>query len=89
MAGCPFCSIISGEAPADILYEDDRVMAFKDTNPQAPVHFLVIPRKHIRSLAEMSVEDEGLLGHAVFVAGRVAGELGISERGFRLVANCR
>jgi len=64
-------------------------VAFKDTNPQAPVHFLVIPRRHISSLAEVGAEDEMLLGHAVYIAGRVAGEQGISDSGFRLVANCR
>ena len=89
MNGCPFCSIVAGEAPAGVLYRDDRVVAFKDTNPQAPEHFLVVTARHIPSLAEVESGDEELLGHALVVARKVAQELGILERGFRLVANCR
>lgn len=89
LADCPFCRIVRREAPADILYEDDEVVVFKDTNPQAPVHFLVVPRRHIPSLAELSSDDQGLIGHAVYAGQKVAQQEGVLENGFRLVVNCR
>ena len=81
-----FQQIIDGEIPADIVYEDDRCLAFRDVSPQAPVHVLVIPRKPIVSLAELEDEDEALMGHLVVVARRVALDLGL-ENGFRTVIN--
>lgn len=89
LADCPFCKIVRKEAPAEFLYEDDRVVVFRDHNPQAPVHYLVVPRKHIPSLADADVVDEDLLGHAMMAVNKVAAMSGISEKGFRLVVNCR
>lgn len=82
-----FCRIIAGEIPADIVYEDDRVVAFKDINPKAPVHVLIVPRKHISRLDEATDEDAELLGHIVLTANKVAKLNGITESGYRLIAN--
>ena len=82
-----FEKIIAREIPADILYEDDRVLAFKDINPQAPVHVLVIPKQSIPRIAEAANSDQDLLGHLLLKARDVAGELGLKENGFRLVIN--
>lgn len=84
---CLFCKIVAGEIPARKLYEDDQVVAFHDIGPQAPVHFLVIPKKHIRTLNELGEEDKALVGHIAFTAQRLAREQGC-EQGFRLVMNC-
>ncbi len=85
---CLFCKIIAGEIPARIIYEDDQVLAFHDIAPQAPVHFLVIPKKHIATLHDLSeTEDKALAGHILFTAQRLARELGCEE-GFRVVMNC-
>jgi histidine triad (HIT) family protein len=83
-----FNKIIDREIPADILYEDDVCLAFRDINPQAPTHFLVIPRKEIVSLADLSDEDEAIVGRCVMVASKVAADEGL-EAGYRLVANTR
>ncbi len=85
---CLFCKISQGDIPAKILYEDELVVAFHDIAPQAPQHVLIIPRKHIATTLDLKVEDESLVGHIYLVAARLAGELGISEEGFRLVNNC-
>jgi histidine triad (HIT) family protein len=84
---CLFCRISAGEIPADIVYQDERCIAFRDTNPQAPVHVLVIPREHMESLDEATQKDEVTLGHLLRVAARVANEQGISESGYRVVTN--
>ncbi|MEX6501816.1 histidine triad nucleotide-binding protein [Pseudomonas zhanjiangensis] len=84
---CLFCKIVAGEIPARKLYEDDQVVAFHDIGPQAPVHFLVIPKRHIRTLNDLGEEDKNLVGHIAFTAQRLARELGCEE-GFRLVMNC-
>ncbi|WP_417848907.1 histidine triad nucleotide-binding protein [Thalassoglobus sp.] len=81
-----FKKIIDKEIPADIIYEDDLCLAFKDLNPQAPVHVLVIPKKEIRSLATIEAEDQALLGHLLLVIRKLAEDLKLSE-GFRTVAN--
>ena len=81
-----FMKIIKGEVPADIIYEDDRCLAFRDVQPQAPVHFLVIPRKEIASLQEATREDEALIGHLHGVIRRLAEREGIAE-GYRVVTN--
>lgn len=81
-----FKKIIDREVPADITYEDDLCLAFKDVNPQAPVHVLVIPKKEIRSLADVEPEDQSLLGHLLLVVRRLAEELGL-DAGFRTVIN--
>lgn len=84
---CLFCKIVAGDIPARKLYEDDQVIAFHDIGPQAPVHFLVIPKKHIRTLNDLGEEDKALVGHIAFTAQRLAMEQGC-EQGFRLVMNC-
>jgi histidine triad (HIT) family protein len=84
---CIFCRILEGEIPSDTVYGDERSVAFRDTNPQAPVHILVIPREHMESLDEASQKDEALLGHLLRVAARVANEQGLSESGYRTVIN--
>src|SRR6185437_14877227 len=81
-----FQRIIDREIKADIVYEDDRALAFRDVNPQAPTHVLVIPKKPIRSLAHLEESDAALAGHLMVVARKVAEQLGL-EGGFRLVAN--
>lgn len=82
---CLFCKIAAGEIPAEKLYEDDEMVAFRDIAPQAPVHFLVIPKKHIQDPADVSVEDEALIGRMMRTGSRVAKENGITD--FRLVYN--
>ena len=88
MMDCIFCRIISGEIQSDILYQDEQAVAFRDVNPKAPVHLLVVPRKHIESVAELTEDEAPILGHLVAVANRLAREAGISEKGYRLVVNC-
>jgi histidine triad (HIT) family protein len=85
---CIFCKIASGGQKAKILYQDDLAVAFEDIAPQAPVHFLVIPRKHISTALDISPGDNALVGHLYQVANRIAAEKGIAKRGFRLVMNC-
>jgi histidine triad (HIT) family protein len=87
MSECLFCKIINREIPASIVYEDQRVLAFNDINPQAPTHVLVIPRRHIASLNEMSVEDDLLVGEVVRRAAAIAKERGLSAGGYRTVFN--
>ena len=86
---CIFCKIISGEIPSKKIYEDDEVLAFHDINAQAPVHFLIVPKKHIPDIMETSAEDTALLGNLLFRAQKLAAELGCKENGFRLVINCK
>lgn len=82
-----FERIIAREAPAEILYEDDLVLAFRDIKPQAPVHVLIIPKKPIPRMAEAKPEDHPVLGHLLLKAAEVAGKLGLTRSGFRLVFN--
>lgn len=84
---CLFCKIVAGEIPARKLYEDDQVLAFHDIAPQAPLHILVIPKKHISTLLDLSAADTALAGHILFTAQRLAKEQGCTE-GFRVVMNC-
>ncbi|MEL1136175.1 histidine triad nucleotide-binding protein [Desulfitobacterium sp. THU1] len=88
MSDCIFCKIINREIPSEVVYEDERVLAFKDINPVAPVHVLIIPKKHSESLNDLNPEDEALVGHLVIVATQLAEELGIADSGYRLVNNC-
>lgn len=81
-----FKRIIDGEIPAKRLYEDDLCLAFHDVNPQAPVHVLVIPKKEIRSIAELAAEDQALAGHMLLVIGKIARDLNL-DNGYRVVAN--
>jgi len=85
---CIFCKIGAGEMPADILYQDEKVIAFRDVNPLAPSHLLVIPRKHIPALTHLSGEDTSLLGDMANIANQLAKRESISESGYRLVINC-
>jgi histidine triad (HIT) family protein len=85
---CIFCKIVSGEIPSDTVYKDEEVFAFRDINPQAPVHVLVVPVRHIASLAELAGADSPLVGHMVHVAGQVARQEGIAEKGYRLAISC-
>mgnify|MGYP003315460305 FL=1 len=83
---CLFCKIASKRIPADVIFEDDKVVAFKDIEPQAPVHILVIPKVHIPTINGLS--DASVAGHLVLTATSLASQLGISESGYRLVMNC-
>ena len=88
MADCIFCKIARKEIPSSLVYEDETVVAFKDLEPQAPVHGLVIPKKHIESLLALTDEDKALVGHIhADVVPQLARELGVAEKGFRVVAN--
>lgn len=87
MDNCIFCKIIAGEIPSKKVYEDELCYAFYDINPLAPVHFLVVPKQHIASAAEINEENAALVGHIYAVIAKLAKELGIAE-GFRVVTNC-
>lgn len=87
MADCIFCKIISGEIPSTNVYRDEQVTAFRDINPAAPIHILIVPNKHIDSVNMMIVDDEPLIGHLFFVAKELAAKEGISEDGYRLISN--
>lgn len=86
---CIFCRIVNKEISAKVVYEDDRVFAFHDINPQAPYHILVIPKKHLSTLLEISEEDKDLIGHIYMTINKIAQDLGFAERGFRVVVNCK
>jgi histidine triad (HIT) family protein len=85
---CIFCKIANREHPAKIVYEDEESVAFEDIHPKAPVHTLIIPRRHLATVLDAGQDDDRLLGHLVLVANAVARQRGIAERGFRLVLNC-
>jgi histidine triad (HIT) family protein len=86
MSECLFCRIISGEIPGSIVYQDDHVVAFKDVNPQAPVHVLVVPRRHVPTLLEPEAASGELLSHVYSAIQKVAADLNL-DKGFRVVAN--
>ncbi len=88
MSDCIFCKIVAGQIPAKIAYQDERVLAFHDINPQAPVHVLVVPRRHVATLNELEPADAGLLGELLLAARQIAAELGVAERGYRTLINC-
>ncbi|MDH3342385.1 MAG: histidine triad nucleotide-binding protein [Gammaproteobacteria bacterium] len=88
MNDCLFCKIVDGEIPGDIVYENDQVIAFRDVNPQAPTHILVIPRKHIATVNELAAEDKGIVADMVMAAQAIARQEGIEDSGYRLVMNC-
>lgn len=88
MQSCLFCKIINRELPAEIAYEDDQVLAFHDIQPQAPTHILIIPKRHISTLNELSPEDASLVGRLQVTAAHLAQELGFAEAGYRVVMNC-
>ena len=85
---CLFCRIASGEIPGDMVYQDEEMVAFRDINPVAPTHILIVPRTHIASLEGLSEADEGLMGRMVLRARALAASEGVSESGYRLVVNC-
>ena len=87
MTDCLFCAIASGDIPADVVYSDDAVVAFRDINPQAPVHVLVIPRAHHANVAEIAAADPALAGLLLAAAGEVAAQQGIVDSGYRIVLN--
>ena len=88
MSDCLFCKLIAGQIPATIVDQNDHVVAFKDITPQAPTHVLVVPRRHIASLNDLSAEDDALVGEMVRTAASIAKQNGHAERGYRTVFNC-
>ncbi len=85
---CPFCQVQVRQSKSRILYEDDQVLAFEDIHPQAPLHALIIPKKHIATLLDVAEEDVSLMGRLVLVANRIAREQRVDRAGFRIVINC-
>jgi histidine triad (HIT) family protein len=85
---CLFCRIIAGEIPGNIAYQDDRILALEDINPQAPMHLLVIPRRHIATINDLAPADDGLVGEMMRRAAALARERGLERRGYRTVFNC-
>ena len=85
---CIFCQIAAGKVPSEILYQDEGVIAFRDINPQAPTHLIIIPKRHIPSLAHLSEAEVPLIGQMINIANRLAKREGISESGYRLAMNC-
>ena len=85
---CLFCKILAGEIPADVIYESDLAIAFRDINPQAPTHVLIIPRQHIATINDISEDDHAIVGSLYSAARTIAAEEGFSEEGYRAVMNC-
>ncbi|MGB5164336.1 MAG: histidine triad nucleotide-binding protein [Woeseiaceae bacterium] len=88
MNDCLFCNITAGEIPADVVFESDAVMAFRDINPQAPTHVLIIPRRHISTINDITEADTQLVGSLYTAARQIAAEEGLAEDGYRVVMNC-
>lgn len=88
MAECLFCKMVAGEIQPDTVYEDADVLAFRDINPQAPTHVLVVPRRHIATLNDLEPADAELIGRLFLAARRIAEQEGIAERGYRALINC-
>jgi len=87
LSNCIFCKIVAGEIPSKKVYEDDVVVAFHDIEPQSPVHVLVVPKKHISGVTELTQEDEAIVGHAYGVISKLVKELGVDQTGYRVVVN--
>jgi len=85
---CLFCKITQGEIPTNIIYQDDLVVAFDDIHPKAPVHKLIIPRKHIATINDLTPEDNELIGHMMQVAKKLAKEFEVDQSGYRVIMNC-
>lgn len=85
---CIFCNIINGEIPSSKVYENEKVYAFNDISPVAPVHVLIIPKEHIESINDLTEENAGLISDVMLAAKEIAAQLGISESGYRVVTNC-
>ena len=88
MEDCLFCKIIKGEIPSTKVYEDDEILAFNDINPAAPIHILVIPKKHIENLLEVNDENREIISHIYEVINKIAKDLKIEKEGFRVIVNC-
>jgi histidine triad (HIT) family protein len=88
MDNCLFCKIVRGDIPSYKVYEDEEILAFKDVNPEAPVHILIVPKKHIASVNELEIVDAELIGHIFLKARAIAKELGINNDGYRILTNC-
>lgn len=86
--GCLFCRIVAGEILGDIVYQDKEFLAFRDINPQAPKHVIIIPKTHIASLTELTEQQQGLIGRLIILARNLAEKEGIAESGYRLAVNC-
>ena len=87
MSDCIFCKIIAGEIPSTKIYEDDKVIAFRDIHPQAPVHFLVVPKEHIKSAAEITAENSGIVAYCFEIISKLAAQEKLTD-GFRVINNC-
>ena len=88
MTDCLFCKMVSGEITPDTIYEDDDVLAFRDINPQAPVHALVIPKQHVSTINDLDTDSAVLVGKMMMAAARIAQQEGFAEQGYRTVMNC-
>ena len=88
MSDCVFCKIIKGEIPTEFLYQDEEIVVFRDINPKAPVHILIVPKKHIEKLQEVSDNEKGLLGQMLLVAQKIAEREKIAKSGYKVVVNC-
>ena len=88
MSDCLFCGIVKGDIKGNLVYQDNSVVAFKDINPKAPVHLLIVPRKHIATLLDLQQEDTSLIGDVFNAANQLARDQGIAKNGFRVVVNC-
>ena len=89
MDNCIFCKIVKGEIPSNKVYEDEEILAFRDLNPVAPVHILVIPKKHIAYVTDITKEDEAIIGKIYTVINKIAKQEQIEEKGFRVIVNCK
>ncbi len=87
-ADCLFCKILAGDIPADVIFESDNALAFRDINPQAPTHVLIIPREHIATINELDAGDEAVVGNLFLVAKQIAKQEGIANDGYRVTMNC-
>ncbi len=88
MSDCLFCKVVAGEVPADIIYDNEHVLAFRDISPQAPTHVLIIPRRHIATINDLDAGDNELVGQLFLAAKEVAAQEGVDEVGYRVVMNC-
>lgn len=84
---CLFCKMVSGEMKSDIVYQNDKVLAFRDINPQAPVHILIVPKRHVTTLNDLQEEDAELAGALLLAAARIAKDLGVADAGYRTLIN--
>lgn len=89
MENCLFCKIINKEIPSTIVYEDEEILAFKDINPIAPVHILVIPKKHFNDISEVSEKDSDIIAKIHLIINKIAKEQGIADSGYRIISNCK